>query len=151
MDVKLLEDLDYLNHIIQTSIPVAGDAMKIRIENLSESEAILMAPIVCNSNDKGTGFAGAIFSVAVLAGWVLSMKQGFDYFKTREIYVAVYESVIRYSAPVREDLRVEAKLQSFTWCRGKLRIRITCTILAPDGTRQVAFKGAYVAYLQNPV
>ena len=78
------------------------NAMGIRVASYDGDELALTAPLDRNANDKGTAFAGSLYSLAVLTGW------GLLFIKTAEADLAakimVYESTISYHCPVREDL-----------------------------------------------
>lgn len=45
--------------------------MAIQVDDLGPTHITLSAPLGPNHNHAGTGFAGAIYSVCVLAGWAL--------------------------------------------------------------------------------
>ena len=59
-----------LEQKIRGSIPLS-DAMQFHIEALSLDAIEVVAPLPPNVNIHGTGFAGSIYSVAVLTGWAL--------------------------------------------------------------------------------
>jgi thioesterase domain-containing protein len=56
---------------IHGAIPMS-EAMQFSIEELSSNSILVHAPLAPNVNIHGTGFAGSIYSIAVLAGWALS-------------------------------------------------------------------------------
>ena len=76
--------------------------MQFHIEALSTEAIEVRAPLPPNVNIHGTGFAGSIYSVAVLSGWALCTHileaAGAD----AELVVARAE--IRYRAPVTAAL-----------------------------------------------
>ncbi len=82
---------------IHRTIPLA-DAMQFHIESLTTEAIAVSAPLPPNVNIHGTGFAGSIYSVAVLSGWALCTHileaAGAD----AELVVARAE--IKYRAPV---------------------------------------------------
>lgn len=83
---------------IRTTIPLA-DAMQFSIVELDVDRIRVGAPLEPNVNIHGTGFAGSLYSLAVLSGWALCMHLidvlGLD----AELVVGKAE--IRYRAPVR--------------------------------------------------
>ena len=69
---------------------------------------MLSAPLAANHNDKGTGFAGSIASLASLAGWGLCMR-----WAEREVgtpLVAIAHADIQYRKPVTGNFRARATL-----------------------------------------
>ncbi len=87
---------------IRATIPLA-EAMQFHIEAL-DSEAIeVSAPLPPNINIHGTGFAGSIYSVAVLTGWALCTHILESAGAAAELVVARAE--IRYRAPVTGTLK----------------------------------------------
>ena len=87
---------------IHATIPLAR-AMQFHIEALDTEGIEVSAPLEPNVNIHGTGFAGSIYSVAVLSGWALCTHileaAGVD----ADLVVARAE--IRYRAPVTGELR----------------------------------------------
>ena len=102
-----------LENRIRETIPLS-DAMQFHIESLSTEAIAVSAPLPPNVNIHGTGFAGSIYSVAVLTGWALCTHilevAGAD----ADLVVARAE--IRYRAPVTSALE--------------------CKTLAPDAARE---------------
>ena len=90
---------------IHATIPLA-QAMQFHIESLDLDGIEVSAPLAPNVNIHGTGFAGSIYSVAVLCGWALCTHileaAGID----ADLVVARAE--IRYRAPVTGELRCRA-------------------------------------------
>jgi len=98
-----------LQQKIRASIPLS-EAMQFTIESL-DSEAIrVSAPLEPNINIHGTGFAGSIYSVAVLTGWALCTHMLEDAGIDAELVVAKAE--IRYRAPVTGELNCVAKVEA---------------------------------------
>lgn len=91
-----------LQQRIRDTIPLSA-AMQFQIDALSLNAIAVSAPLPPNVNIHGTGFAGSIYSLAVLTGWALCShmleQMGID----ADLVVAKAE--IRYRAPVTEDLR----------------------------------------------
>ena len=87
---------------IRRTIPLS-DAMRFRIEALDLDTIEVSAPLAPNVNIHGTGFAGSIFSVAVLTGWALCthILEAMDI----EADLVVARAEIKYRAPVTGELR----------------------------------------------
>ena len=93
-----------LEQKIRGSIPLS-DAMQFHIEALSLDAIEVVAPLPPNVNIHGTGFAGSIYSVAVLTGWALCTH----ILEALEIDadLVVARAEIRYRAPVTGELRCQ--------------------------------------------
>ena len=57
---------------IRSTIPLS-EAMKFEIVELDDNSIQVRAPLSPNVNIHGTGFAGSIYSLAVLTGWAMCM------------------------------------------------------------------------------
>ncbi|MCH7880597.1 MAG: YiiD C-terminal domain-containing protein [Proteobacteria bacterium] len=68
----MLNEARQLQHKIRASIPLS-EAMQFSIIELHPRAILVQAPLEPNVNIHGTGFAGSIYSLAVLTGWALSM------------------------------------------------------------------------------
>ena len=66
----------------------------------------IAAPLEANLNDKGTGFAGSLYSVAALAGWALLMR--WCAAESLDAEVVLQGSTARFLAPARTDFRAIA-------------------------------------------
>ena len=86
-----------LQATIRQSIPL-GEAMQFCIDALDLDAISVSAPLQPNINIHGTGFAGSIYSVAVLTGWALCthIMQTLDL----DAELVVGSAEIRYRAPV---------------------------------------------------
>ncbi|MCP4390068.1 MAG: DUF4442 domain-containing protein [Gammaproteobacteria bacterium] len=94
-----------LQQKIRAAIPLS-DAMQFSIDSLDQDAIEVSAPLSPNVNIHGTGFAGSIYSVAVLTGWALCTHILDQMEVDAELVVAKAE--IRYRAPVIGDLRCNA-------------------------------------------
>ena len=72
--------------------------MQFSIEELSSRSILVHAPLAPNVNVHGTGFAGSIYSIAVLAGWALSTHIMNVLAMDGDLVVSKAE--IKYRAPV---------------------------------------------------
>ncbi len=90
-----------LTRKIHNAIPLS-DAMQFSIDHLDLDEIRVSAPLSPNINIHGTGFAGSLYSIAVLTGWALCThiidESGID----AELVVARAE--IAYRAPVVSNI-----------------------------------------------
>jgi thioesterase domain-containing protein len=90
-----------LEQKIRTAIPLAA-AMQFSIKSLSLDEIEVVAPLEPNINIHGTGFAGSIYSVAVLTGWALCTHLMDEFEIVGELVIGKAE--ISYRAPVTSAL-----------------------------------------------
>jgi thioesterase domain-containing protein len=90
-----------LQQKIRAAIPLSA-AMEFSIEALSLDAIRVTAPLQPNVNIHGSGFAGSIYSVAVLTGWALCTHILDQYQIDAELVVAKAE--IKYRTPVTTDL-----------------------------------------------
>ena len=96
-----MSSADELTRKIHDAIPLS-DAMQFSIDHLDLDDIRVSAPLSPNINIHGTGFAGSLYSIAVLTGWALCThiidESGID----AELVVARAE--IAYRAPVVSDI-----------------------------------------------
>ena len=90
-----------LEQRIRAAIPLA-EAMQFHIETLAPGAIRVSAPLAPNINIHGTGFAGSIYSLAVLTGWALCTHLLDSAGVAAELVVARAE--IKYRAPVNDRL-----------------------------------------------
>lgn len=90
-----------LTQKIRNAIPLS-EAMQFSIEELELDAIRVTAPLQPNINIHGTGFAGSIYSLAVLTGWALCTHI-IDEFKL-DAELVVGRAEIAYRAPVTGDL-----------------------------------------------
>ena len=86
---------------IRRSIPLSA-AMRFAIEALDGERIVSRAPLAPNVNIHGTGFAGSIYSLAVLTGWAYCSHVLELHAVDAELVVASAE--IRYRRPVTGDI-----------------------------------------------
>jgi thioesterase domain-containing protein len=94
-----------LTQKIREAIPLS-DTMQFCIDRLELDEIRVSAPLSPNINIHGTGFAGSIYSLAVLTGWALCTHIIDELGLDAELVVARAE--IAYFAPVKDDLDCRA-------------------------------------------
>ena len=141
---------DYLVNLqekIHSSIPLS-EAMQFTIVELESRSISVRAPLYPNVNVHGTGFAGSIYSIAVLAGWalcthIMELKQ-----MTGDLVVAGAE--IKYRSPVTGDIQCQGEVTEVdrdAFCsnfnaHGKARLALTIYVgSAPNAILQ----GTYYA------
>ena len=116
-----------LTQKIHDTSPLSA-AMQFSILQLELDEIRVAAPLSPNINIHGTGFAGSIYSVAVLTGWALCMHIIDELHLDAELVVGRAEIV--YRAPVKGELECrcgtdsaqrKAFLQNFR-ARGKAKL-----------------------------
>ncbi len=143
-----MSDQAFLSWLHQ-AIPLTA-AMQIDEIDYTGSQLRLSAPLEPNLNDKGTGFAGSIASIATLSGWCLLTL----WLRERgiEADVMIAKSEQRYLAPVTDRLNAVAKLpddrvvEQF-WQRFQEKQRARLPISVALGNEKVVFEldGDYAA------
>ena len=132
-----------------------ANLMEIKVESYGNDQIEVFAPLDKNSNDKGTFFAGSIYSTMVLSGWALVTRILKDRGIDAEVVIAT--STIDYLKPAKDDVLVSASPVNSTdiekllssidkKCRGKLEVK---SILNSSGEVCAEFTGLYVAKLRK--
>ena len=107
MAEHVLSMMNNAQNLLATQIPIT-DHMNLDIECVSENEFAIRAPLAPNRNDKGTGFAGSLYSAMVLAGWCfVSTKLKAD---GLDAQVAVTSSHVDFLHPVTDDFSAVCRL-----------------------------------------
>lgn len=143
-----MSDQAFLSWLHQ-AIPLTA-AMQIDEINYTGNQLYLSAPLEPNLNDKGTGFAGSIASIATLSGWCLLTlwlrERGID----ADVMIAKSEQ--RYLAPVTDRLEAVATLPDDAvveqfWQRFQEKQRARLPISVALGNEQTVFElhGDYAA------
>ncbi len=96
-----MSSADELTSKILEAIPLSS-AMQFSIDHLDLDDIRVSAPLSPNINIHGTGFAGSLYSIAVLTGWALCMHIIDESEIDAELVVARAE--IAYRAPVVSDI-----------------------------------------------
>lgn len=141
-----------LNERFRCQIPLT-DHMGLEVSSWDGFALRMVAPLEANINDKGTGFAGSIASLATFAGWALVTLAVEERCGAAE--VAVYRSEIRYRRPIDGDFearcclpepaQMEELWQALTGT-GKGRLELAVSVVQ-DGEEKVQFQGAYAVRL----
>lgn len=103
MSDSRLTDLESLKAYVTARIAPAR-ALGVAVEAIDP--VTVSAPLQANLNDKGTGFAGSLYSVAALAGWALVTR--WCAAERLEAEVVLQSSTARFLAPARADFRAIA-------------------------------------------
>ena len=141
-----------LNNRFRRQIPLT-EHLGLQITTWDGRCLSMTAPLSPNRNDKGTGFAGSIASLATFAGWALLTLAVEE--RCGAAQVAVYRSEMRYRRPVDGDFEArcclpdEAQLEAF-WQTlrdtGKGRLELAVSV-GQDGEEKVQYQGAYAVRL----
>ena len=99
-------DIAELNRRIRADIPSVG-AMRLEVVSADAARVAVRIPADGNGNDKGTLFAGVLYSGLVLAGWCLAMararESGFVH-----PWAAIVDAHVTYAKPLRADAEAVA-------------------------------------------
>ena len=122
-----------LQNRIRSTIPIS-EAMQFSIEELDPLSIMVRAPLAPNVNIHGTGFAGSIYSIALLAGWGLSTHIMDQLGMDGELVIRRAE--IKYRAPVTGPIECRAvvsdaerrEFQDSFYDTGKGRLSLTIEI-----------------------
>ena len=151
----LEECAQHLNQRFFRQIPMARQ-MGLRITAWDGRILRMDAPLTPNLNDKGTGFAGSLATLATLGGWALAtlVAEGVAGVPCE---VAVFKSEIRYLSPVTADFYVLVPVpetestQAFAVDleeRGRAKLALTAAIYQ-DGEEKVRYQGRYAVWVRQ--
>jgi thioesterase domain-containing protein len=129
--------------------------MQLKIVEFNRSQLSISAPLTPNTNDKGTAFAGSLYSTMVLAGWMYVTAR----LKMEEIDAEAVATAaeIRYVKPVTRDFEAVCRLKDEAdWDRfiTKLQKRKNYKILLPveisaKGELKTTLMGEYHAWMRS--
>ena len=137
---------------LHRAIPITA-AMGLQVTRLDAQNIELRAPLGINHNDKNTGFAGSLFTVAVLAGWSQVMLLLRDADLSGQVVIS--DSQARYLKPTTADFYARASQPSAAAVhtfheqlgkRGRARLPLTIEVTA-GGEPVLLFEGKYAAML----
>ena len=136
-----------LTRKIHESIPLSR-AMQFSIDLMDQDSIHVSAPLEPNVNIHGTGFAGSIYSLAVLTGWSLCTHIMDELVMDGDLVVGNAE--ISYLAPVTGDLQCHCQAtagqrQAFSQQfleRGKGRLALEISV---GDLPQAVLKATFVA------
>jgi thioesterase domain-containing protein len=143
-----------MEQYILDSFPIASH-MQLHVVSFDENSLAVQAPLQPNKNDKGTAFAGSLYSTMVLTGWMYiswRLKQeGID------AEVVATAANIQYLKPVVSDFQAVCRLpNAAVWERftNKLQRRKNYKIHLPvevsiEGEIKTRLDGEYIAWLKS--
>jgi len=116
----------------------------------SDKPGHLLLPLTPNINDKGTAFAGSIFSLAVLAGYEIALERSNQLNLSGNLFLL--SSHITYHQPGLSDLiaqgRIIDDLKPTRKSNWKMRIDVE-VIEAQSQSLCATFDGLYVLQVEN--
>lgn len=128
-----------------------ADVFGLTVAQYDGGHIVLTAPLDKNLNDKGSAFAGSLYSVSVLAGWSLLylklLEEGLN------CDVVVVKSQAYYLRPLLNDLHAECcitplqvkRFLSRLRRRGRAGIDLEVVIKATPNTQAVKLRVKYAA------
>ena len=132
---------------INNCIPIAN-SMGFAIEFIPPSRIEIHVPLNPNVNDKGTAFAGSIYSSLVLAPWYLlteiTQNHGLN------CKISVFYSTVRFRTPIKDDFTAHCeisdsrKLISALRENGRCRVSATSHISGTSEKQVCTFDGKYL-------
>lgn len=146
-----LSDAQALTALLHAEIPLSA-YMQVRVAELGEGQILLAAPFEPNRNIHGTGFAGSLYTLCVLAGW--SLLSAWLARRGLAASVVAHKAQIEYLAPVAGELAARcalpeaealAQFEARFAARGKARLPLRVAI--GEG---VSFSADFVA-VKEPV
>ena len=99
-------DIAELNRRIRADIPSVG-GMRLEVVFAAAARVAVRIPADGNGNDKGTLFAGVLYSGLVLAGWCLAMARARESGFVRP-WAAIVDAQVTYAKPLRADAEAVA-------------------------------------------
>lgn len=143
---------------IAQQVPMLA-AMRVSVSAWDGQRLVLRAPIECNQNDKGTGFAGSIATLCTISGWaVLTL---WSQTRGQPMWVAIANSDMRYSKPAYGDLLAEvdipdaqalSDLDAFIAKKGRGRVTVSVRVFSVHDTETVLvaeMSGQYALWPQK--
>jgi thioesterase domain-containing protein len=114
-----------------------------RMEQICNERVTISVPLSGNRNDKGTMFAGSVYSAMVLAGWKLCVEQARSSGLCGDIVVR--DSGISYLRPIKTDLLVTAIVRDAPrkTLRDNYAFDISVSASNADGKTCAKFNGSY--------
>jgi thioesterase domain-containing protein len=146
---------DHWQRFIDANIALTR-AMQVRVRVAQAGQVRLEAPLAPNRNDKGTGFAGSLGTLATLAGWLLAQINATE--AAEGAITVISEGTTSFLRPVTGDFIAECRLddekqrtdfRAAITAGRKGRLDLTVTVSQGDA-RALHFSGRYVAWLPEP-
>lgn len=150
----MTDDAENLQEEIRRLI-AAAEPMGMTVRDVSEDGLTICAPLDHNYNHSGYGFAGSIYSVCCLAGWLVLRHWLRGRGETPELLLG--EGRIRYNRPVTADFNASVQLHAEQRAHILERLaegrsaRVTLEIdVADDRPNAARFTGTFFALRRAP-
>ena len=153
---------EQMTQLLRDTIPLCG-FMNITVNSLDETSIEVFAPLEPNKNVHGTGFAGSLYSLAVVSGWALIQNKitlavnPLEY--TTELVLK--QATIHYKRPVVSSIQLttrfekhgehllnDAKINDALQHPGKLYLPLQITIKS-NGAKCATVDAHYVVVAKN--
>ena len=125
-------------------------ARAMEIGRESNKPGHLRLPLAPNINDKGTAFAGSVFSLAVLSGYEIALERSNQLNFSGNLFLL--SSHITYHQPGLSDLitrsRIIEDLKPTRKANWKMRIKVE-VVEAQSQSLCATFDGLYVLQVEN--
>lgn len=127
--------------------------MGVTVETFSAGEVVLRAPLPANANDKGTGFAGSLSAIGMLAGWAMTQQLAEQAVGAAE--TAIHTGEMVFHTPVRGDIIARcarpqpADIDRFTRTltrRGKARLQLRVDVGSDSLATAMRLDASYAAW-----
>ncbi len=100
--------IEEMTNLLRQEIPLC-EFMKLEITSLETQSITTSAPLEPNRNMHGTGFAGALYSLAVATGW--SLVHNRLSLANAEGLLVVKDATIHYRRPVTDDIELRSSFK----------------------------------------
>jgi len=134
---------DYLKKIEPYS------TLKMELVECTDTGSSISINLDGNRNDKGTMFAGSIYSVMVLTGWTLA-KHICD-IKTSDYDVVIKDSTSKFIKPVSSGSIARATLSGnpIQKANNNLSISVTVELVDKSNEKCAELLGTYIGIIKN--
>jgi len=128
----------------------AVSSLGITLESADAREAVVAIPLAGNSNDKGSFFAGSLYSAMVLAGWCLAMENCAG--RGGRWEVVIKDSQVSFKRPAASNCRVVARPQKPAEVGDEDRLALSTVVEALDSRSRCCalFRGEYRGFRKEP-
>ena len=143
-----MEIVSKVQKALYKHIPLAKH-LGVTIEQFTDKDFSIFAPLEPNINDKGTAFGGSLYSIAVLCGWgFLQLKCAQAKLKVETV---IHKAQVKYILPVEGAFTAKTSLDETEWSHllpvlqkgQKVRIPLNVDVFC-DGEKVLSFFGKYV-------
>jgi len=142
--------LKKLEEKLHNEIPMTK-YMQFTLEELNDESLITKAPLKPNINDKGTGFAGSLSTIATISAWCVCYLEA-SKLSLENSMIAIIKSDTSYKSPITKDFVCKTYLPSKEQIKlfeKKLREKNSSSLrikgeIIEDGKLCLDFEGIYV-------